>query len=436
MSSDHNTDARSALRNNRNFTWLLGGGVISMLGDQFTLIALPWLVLKLTADTLELGGVLAVMSIPRAVFILVGGALVDRHSPKRVLMVTKYVNTVLLGSLAILVLSGSLKLWMIYLLALGIGLASAFSFPSGTAILPQVVGPELLQSANSIMMSLRQLSLLAGPLLAGLLIALFGDGGHTGVANAKGLGFAFSFDAFSFAFSAWTLTKVMVQVGVEHQSHSATQPVGQAIKEGLIYFWNDKSLRALCLYNAAIAFFIGGPIQVAMPVLANERLGQNAAAYGALMAAHGAGTLVGMVASGIKRDFRLGSLGKTLLLINGVSGFLFLPMGQIKATWQGVLLLLVMGTLGGFIQIAVFTWMQKRVPGAMLGRAMSLFMFIFMGLAPLSAAVTGWLMRHVTVGELFVGSGALLIGIVLIAFTNPYMRSLSEMSTKPENEFV
>lgn len=81
---------RAALLRDPNFAWLMSGGVISALGDQFTLIALPWLVLKLTGDPLALGLVIALMGIPRALLILFGGALVDRYSPKRVLMLTKH----------------------------------------------------------------------------------------------------------------------------------------------------------------------------------------------------------------------------------------------------------------------------------------------------------------------------------------------------------
>ena len=138
----------------RNFRWLLGGGAISMLGDQFTMIALPWLVLKLTGDPLALGLVLAVMSLPRAVFILVGGALVDRHSSRNVLMLTKLANLVLLGALAVLAWAGHVQLWMVYGLALLIGLVTAFSFPAGSAILPQTLPPALLQPANGVLMGM------------------------------------------------------------------------------------------------------------------------------------------------------------------------------------------------------------------------------------------------------------------------------------------
>ena len=128
-------DPRAALLQDSNFRWMIGGSALSMLGDQFTLIALPWLVLQMTGDTLVLGTVLALISVPRALFILIGGALVDRHSPKQVLMITKYVNLVLLAALAGLVFAGTLSLWMVYALSLGIGLATAFSIPAGTAMM-------------------------------------------------------------------------------------------------------------------------------------------------------------------------------------------------------------------------------------------------------------------------------------------------------------
>lgn len=413
---------RALLLRDRNFLWMLGGAVISMLGDQFTLIALPWLVLTMTGDTLVLGTVLALISVPRALFMLVGGALVDRHSPKQVLMLTKYVNTVLLGVLAALVLWGGLTLWMVYLLALAIGLSTAFSIPSGTAMLPSVVAPAQLQAANSVMLGLRQASMFLGPLLAGLLIALFGDG-----TPARGTGVAFALDALSFALSAWTLSKVVPLVT---RGAPAAQAVLAAVAEGLRFFWRDTALRSCFVYWGAIALLIQGPVQIALPVLAATQLDLGAAAFGILLGAHGAGTLAGMVLSGIKPQLRVGSLGLTLLLVDGVIGLLFMPMGQISATWQGAALMGTTGLLGGFMQVAVFTWLQRQVPSSLLGRAMSLFMFIFMGLAPMSAAVAGWLLRSVTLGQMFVGCGALLVGLVLLALGTSQIRQLTD--ARPE----
>lgn len=140
---------RATLLREANFRWMMGGGLISALGDQFTMVALPWLVLTMTGDALTLGLVIALMSVPRALFMLLGGALVDRYSPKSVLMLSKYANALLLALLAALVLSDQHSLTAVCVLALGLGLASAFSIPSGTSLLPNVVAPALVDAGGA-----------------------------------------------------------------------------------------------------------------------------------------------------------------------------------------------------------------------------------------------------------------------------------------------
>lgn len=430
---------RAALLQDSNFRWMVSGTALTLLGDQFTLIALPWLVLQMTGDTLVLGTVLALMSVPRALFILIGGALVDRHSPKQVLMRTKYANLALLGLLSGLVLTGALTLWMVYALSLAIGLATAFSIPAGTAMLPHVVPRTQLQAANGISMGLRQLTMFLGPLLAGLLIALFGDGsradGAGTMVNATGIGIAFGLDALSFGVSAWTLSKVRLLATAPATSTNPNRPAGQgtappavlaSVAQGLAHFWRDRELRTCFLYWSAVAVLIMGPLHIAMPVLASSLPHLGAAAFGALVGAHGAGTLAGMVASGMLPRLRWGSLGMTLLAFDATIGLLFMPMGVIGALWQGVALMLAIGLLGGFMQVRIFTWIQQRVPPALIGRAMALFMFIFMGLAPISAAATGWAMKGITLAQLFAACGGALVAVAALAFLLTPLRQVND----------
>ncbi|WP_428000052.1 MFS transporter [Acidovorax sp.] len=420
-------DPRAALLRDPNFRWLTSGSALTMLGDQFTLIALPWLVLQMTGDTLVLGTVLALMSVPRALFILIGGALVDRYSPKEVLMLTKYINLVLLALLSGLVLTGTLTLWMVYALSLAIGLSTAFSIPAGTSLMPHVVPRAQLQAANGISLGLRQLTMFLGPLLAGLLIVLFGDG-SAGTASATGIGIAFALDALSFGVSAWTLAKVrtLAAAAPAAASSAAPQAVLASVAQGLAHFWRDAELRTCFLYWSAIALFIMGPIHIAVPVLASSTPTLGAAAFGTMLGAHGAGTLAGMVASGMFPRLRVGSLGLTILVFDAIIGLLFIPMGMINAVWQGAALMLAIGLLGGFMQVRVFTWIQQRVPPMLIGRAMSLFMFIFMGLAPISAAVTGWLMKSITLTQLFAASGGTLVVLVALAFVLTPLRQVTD----------
>jgi len=411
-----------------NFAWLMSGGVISALGDQFSMIALPWLVLQLTHDPLALGMMVALLGVPRAVLILFGGALVDRHSPKRVLMLTKYVNTVLLALLAGLVLSGRATLPLVTVIAVVLSLASAFSIPAGTSMLPQAVARQHLAAANGMMMAVRQVTMLAGPLLAGLLFALGGDG-SAGMddGHAFGLGLAFAFDAFSFALSAWTLAKVRpLAADPAAQPHAApAQSVLRSVGAGLAALWRDLTLRTAFLYWGLCACVTGGVMQVAMPLLASERL-HGAAALGLLMGAHGAGSLAGMALSGIAGRRRLGNLGLTLLVVDVLAGLLLMPLGLISSSWQGMLILAAIGVLGGYVQVAVFTWIQQRVAPQMLGRMMSIFMFVFMGLAPLTAAAAGWLATRLTLATLFTGAGLGLSVAALAAWLFTPMARLAD----------
>jgi MFS family permease len=416
---------RNTLLRDRNVAWLMSGSLVSLLGDQFTLVALPWLVLRLTGDTLVLGTVLALLGIPRALFILLGGAVVDRHSPKRVLMLSKHVNTALLGGLALLVLFDRLTLPLVYALALGIGLSTAFSIPAATSMLPQVVAAAQLPAANGLMMGLRQLSFFVGPLLAGVVVALFGDGAAGGIGSlrdAQGLGLAFGLDAFSFALSAFTLA----QVRTKPAPVRAHAPVLAAVAEGLRSFWRDRALRSCLLYWSAVALLVTGPVQIALPVLANQRPEFGAAAFGGLLAAYGAGTLAGMLVSGAWPRLRAVNLGLTILLVDALVGLLFMPMGHITALWQGVALLGAIGVLGGYMQVTVFTWIQRRVAPALLGRAMSVFMFIYMGLAPISSAATGWVLRSVSLPTLFMAAGGALVLLVLLALGTSRMREVTD----------
>lgn len=450
----------NALRHNANFKWLMRGGVVSALGDQMTMIALPWLVLKLTGDPLALGLVVALMSIPRAVFILIGGALVDRYSPRKVLMLTKHVNAVLLALLTLLVLNiggtsttplgdalsltvaltPQLALYIIYVLAFGLGLAQAFAMPSGMSILPLAIPAAQLPAANGMMMGLRQASMLAGPLLAAGVLAVAGDGDGT-VGNARGLAIAFGFDCASYLLSAWTLSKVTLlrqhgaAAGADADAGSAPaprpaapEPVLRAIGAGLRMVWDDVPMRLCFIYWGTVSLFIGGAMQVALPVLASKLHG--ASTLGLIMGAHGAGTLLGMgAAAKLGARLRFAGFGVTILAADAVAGLLLAPLGMVHATWQAAALMAILGLLTGFIQIKVFTWIQQRVPPHMMGRAMSIFMFIFMGLAPLSAAATGWLLTMVSLSQLFLGGGIILVLFAAGAYVFTPIRGIA--STTP-----
>lgn len=422
---------RTSVFTNRNFTLLFGGSTISAIGDQFTLVALPWLVLKLTGNPAALGIVLAVMAFPRAAFMLIGGAVVDRRSPRRVLLEARAVNAACIVILAVLVLTGAIHMWMIYLLALGIGLSTAFAYPAGTAILPQLVELQQLRSANALFMGMRQLALIVGPVLAGFVIAL---GAHAvsvqHLPDARGMGLAFSIDAASFVASLVSLLMIRIR-GDFHPAAAGGSGVLSSVATGIRSVWADLPLRAFVLYVAIVSVFVGGPIQVGLPVLADTRLNMGAASLGILMTANGVGMFAGSFLSGLGSRLLRGRLGLMVLGFDALSGLALAGLTLVHTTYSGAVLLLCAGLLGGIVQIAIFTWIQQRVPQEMMGRTMSILIFTFMGLGPISAAIAGALLKVISLGALFGIAGLTLTVIALCCLGSRQLRSIRAIQALP-----
>ncbi len=187
----------------RDFALLWLGQGTSSLGDQFVMIALPWLVLQLTGDPLALGFTLALEGIPRALFMLVGGAITDRFSSRTVMLVSDAIRLLITALLAVAAFVGLTQMWMLYGMAAIFGLVSGFFTPAANSIVPALVEKEDLQAANSISMGTVQLTSFLGPMLAGGLIALCS--GPASAHRQTGLALAFAVDAASFVASLVTL---------------------------------------------------------------------------------------------------------------------------------------------------------------------------------------------------------------------------------------
>jgi len=159
----------------RDFRLLFVGAGVSLLGDHFALIAIPWLVLQLTHDPLALGTVLALEGIPRAVFMLYGGAITDYLSPRLVMLIANITRFFLTAIMAFVVFAGVTQLWMLYVLGLLFGIVAGFSVPAETSIVPTLVEEQDLQAGNSIIMGITQLAGFVGPTFAGILIGWFSN---------------------------------------------------------------------------------------------------------------------------------------------------------------------------------------------------------------------------------------------------------------------
>lgn len=420
---------------NLNFSLLFVGSSVSALGDQFTLVALPWLVLKLADSPAALGIVLALMALPRAVFILIGGAVVDRLSPRLVLLRALAVNAACIAVLAALILTGYLHMWAIYTLTLGIGLSTAFAYPAGSALLPQLVEPQQLRSANALFMGTRHLSMIVGPVLAGFVITL---GAHELSAkhlqDASGMGLAFSIDALSFLFSLTSLW--MIRIRSDSNPPQIDGGVFASVTEGIRSVWMDLPLRTFVLYVALVSLFVSGPLRVGLPVLADTRLHLGAASLGILMTTNGVGTLIGSILAGRATRLMSGRLGIMVLTFDCLNGLLLASLAIMHTTAGAALLLGCIGFLDGVVIISIFAWIQQRVPQEKMGRTMSILMFTFMGLVPISASIAGALLKVISLAVLFGIAGLTLTAIALACMSNRQLRSIRSAGPLPRESKI
>ena len=143
---------------------------------------------------------LALAGIPRAAVMLFGGAFADRHSPRLIMLVSDALRFLLVGALSVAVLTGGIRLWMVYAMAAIFGVMSGIFMPAAEATLPRLLESDQLEGGNALMMGADQLAQFVGPALAGTVIAIFGTahvGGQAG--SLTGVGIAFAVDALSFA---------------------------------------------------------------------------------------------------------------------------------------------------------------------------------------------------------------------------------------------
>jgi predicted MFS family arabinose efflux permease len=382
-----------------DFRRLWVGETVSVLGDQFYLVALPWLVLQLTGSALALGSVMMTAAVPRAALMLAGGVAADRFSPRGVMLASNVVRFATVASLAVLEATGWIRLWHLYVLSAVFGAFDAFFYPAYSSMLPSLVESDQLAAGNSWLQSSAQVTTLAGPAPAGLTIARFGTAT------------ALAVDAGTFLVSIAMLARIRPR-GRLGGGAPATG-LFTAIGDGMRYTLRDPVLTALIGNVAVINLSVAGPFAVGAPLLAKAHFG-GAVAFGTMLSAFGLGALGGTAAAGALR--RHPPLGYTL---SGVALAAALGMGSlpfVPALWMAAAVLVVVGLVAGFSNVIMITSLHRRGDPAMMGRMMSLVAFSAYGVMPLSYLAAGAI-AEVDLAALFLVSG--LSVLVAVAVTVP-----------------
>jgi MFS family permease len=390
---------------NRDFRYLWIGSTLSGCGDQFFLVALPWLILQITGSGAILGSIMMVEAIPRAALMLIGGAITDRISPRKIMIATALARTVLVAALAAVIWTHHVEIWQVYVLCFLFGVADAFAAPAAQTLLPSLVAPTQLPSANAMSQGTQQIAMLVMPAPAGLIIAAFG------VASA------FSIDALSFLFIIGAL--LMLRDPPKVMSPAPRANIGHSILEGLGYVKKDVALTSLMCVAAVINFCITGPMSVGIAYLAKQEFG-SPTSFGALVSSVAAGSLAGLLLAAARRQRKRGWVLLACCAIVGLGTF---SVSLLHSLWSLMTILFVIGASAGFMNVHLLAWFQQRVDRRVLGRVMSVLMFASLGLMPLSLAAAGVAVQW-SLNGMFAGAGVLVLVITLIAALQPTVRAI------------
>jgi len=423
-----------SLFKNRNFSLFWFGEMASVIGDHISLIAFPWLVLQMTDSAAMTGLVFAVQGIPRALLMLAGGAVVDRTSPRLVILVTNGLRMLLVMSLAYMISQDNVEVSTVFIMAFAFGIADAFFYPASTSIIPSLVSRDDLQAGNAILQTTLHLGMTIGPVVAAFLIAgeissmSQNSGGDLSSLSSyekdrEGLARAFFVDGLTFAVSFLSLLFVKVRK-LDEQSSESKSSLYSEVREAINWVQSIPAVRLGFIGMAFIHFFFMPMVFVGIPVWAKQRFIEGAYVYGLVTAAFGIGALLGAVATAYVKKPSDKNLVPLMFWSYVFSGSTLALIIFYDAYWWAMLLFFVSGIFEAFFYVHFTTWLQKITPEYLLGRVMSVLMLMSLGLVPIADAIMGFAIEFSLDITMIASAVFLMVSCTLVAL-NPQSRVVS-----------
>jgi len=396
------------------------GQTISLIGNALTSFALPLLVFKLSGSALDLGIATASAWLPYLIFGLPIGTWVDRINRKGFMISMDIVRAALLAVLPTLALLGHLPLWWIYLvLFLNVTLSIGFN-AAGYAAIASLVRAEELVQANGLIQASSWLSLVAGPLLATLLLTRISLQGVLWV------------DAASFLVSAASLALVRTSFNRTSPRTEARSAFGRDLAQGLRYVLSHPLLRALALI-ALLANLALGTIVAQLVLVAKNVFAASDAQVGVFATALGiGGAIASLLAGPLKRSLSYGVLLLGSLLLFGV---LTIVLVLTHSYWAGVVLWGCMFGMIGFFDTAFPAIVQAIAPNEALGRVTTFIETLAVLSVPLSAVLGGWIIDRVgSVSLVFSILGGFVTLVALVFLGSPLAHVERYLPQAPQPE--
>jgi MFS family permease len=354
----------------RNYRLFATGQIVSNTGSWMQRVAQDWLVLSLTHNSGTALGITTGLQFAPMLLSLWGGAVADRYSKRRILMVTQALMGLLALILGVLALTGAATIWQVYVLAFALGLVTVVDNPTRQAFAVEMVGTDGMANAIALNSAVFNLARIAGPAIAGLVIA------------ALGTPAAFLVNAVSFG--AVLISLKLMRPGELHRVARAPRAPGQ-LREALSYV----RARPRLWMTLILIFFVstfGMNFQVTNALMSRGVFHTGAGLFGLASTVFAVGALGGALIAARRSRPTL-----TLLVATALAFSVFEMLGGLMPDFVTFTLMLIpTGLTLLTLTTAANSTMQLGTTSAMRGRVMGLYMLVFLGGTPIGAPLAGW----------------------------------------------
>ena len=393
----------------KNFRLFVGGQSLSLIGTWIQMVAMTWLVYRLTHSPLMLGVVGFSGQIPAFVLGPLAGVLADRWNRHKILLVTQSLALVQALILSLLVFTNLVEVWYLIALSIMLGIINALDMPIRQSFVVEMIENQKQDLGNAIALNSTMVNTarLAGPSIAGILVASVGEG------------WCFLINAVSYV--AVVISLLRMKLDPYEVKHVKKEIISE-LKEGFKYTFGFLPIRYLITLLAVVSF-ISTPVTMLAPVIATKYLHGNASTYGFLIGAYGSGALIGAVFLLNKKSV----LGMGRLIAAAVVLF---SLGTIAFSFSrsfplSIFLLMITG-LGMMLEVAsTNTIVQTIVEEDKRGRVMSFYAMAFRGMSPFGSIIGGGLATLIGAPLTLFGGGLVcLMGALFFYKKLPLIRPL------------
>jgi MFS family permease len=378
------------------YRWLYGGELVSSVGREITIVAVPYQVFQLTHSSLAVGLVGLANIVPLILFSLIGGAIADAVDRRRLMLIMQCILGATSAGLAFNAAAPQPVLWPLYVLTAAQAALFAIDSPTRTAVIPALVGSRELTGAFALQQLLSQIGRAVGPAIAGVIIA------------QTGLAVAYALDAASFVVAALML----LPLGPLPPHGGGRRASLASVMEGLRFLRGRPLLQSTFIIDLNAMIF--GMPRALFPALGANVFGGGAATVGLLFAAPGTGALIGAVLSGWVSAMR--RQGRAIVIAVCVWALAITALGLTPWLWLALVLLAVAGAADAASAVFRSTILQQSVPDELRGRLTGVFVAVVAGGPRLGDVEAGVVAAAIGAqGSVITGGLACLIGAGVVA---------------------